>query len=145
MRKRIDSSYLHASTRRQFLSRAGSGLGALAFGSLLAEQGFGAAVENPLEAKEPHHPPKAKSVIWLFMEGGASHIDTFDPKPLLKKLAGQPTPDSFDPPKVTAMGTFGNTLMPDQRQWAQHGKSGLWVSDWYSHVAEHVDDLCVIR
>ena len=143
--RKIESSRLHASTRRDFLSRAGSGLGALAFGSLLAEQGVGGVVENPMAAREPHHPPKAKSVIWLFMEGGASHVDTFDPKPLLKKLSGKPTPESFNPPKVTAMGTFGNTLMPDKRQWAQHGESGLWVSDWYPEVAKHVDDLCVIR
>ncbi len=143
--RKIDSSYLHPTTRRAFLSRTGSGLGALAFGSLLAEQGLGAIVEKPLAPREPHHPPKAKSVIWLFMEGGASHVDTFDPKPALKRLAGQATPESFNPPKVTAMGTSGNTLMPDQRQWAQHGESGLWVSDWYPEVAKHVDDLCVIR
>ena len=146
---RIPSRSLNASTRRSFLSNTGSGLGALAFGSLLAEGGFapafGAEHNNLLEARTPHHAPKAKSVIWLFMEGGPSHLDTFDPKPLLQELSGQAIPDSFDPPKITAMGTSGNTVMPDQRQWKQHGQSGLWVSDWYSHVAEHVDDLSVIR
>ncbi len=146
---RIPSRSLNASTRRSFLSNTGSGLGALAFGSLLAEGGFapafGAEHNNLLEARTPHHAPKAKSVIWLFMEGGPSHLDTFDPKPLLQELSGQAIPDSFDPPKITAMGTSGNTVMPDQRQWNQHGQSGLWVSDWYSHVAKHVDDLSVIR
>jgi len=142
--------YFPIESRRQFLSRAGSGLGAMAFGSMLAESGFApalnaAGVEGTLAAKQPHHPPKAKSVIWLFMEGGPSHIDTFDPKPALQKLAGQPTPESFNPPTITAMGTSTNTLMPDKREWKQHGESGLWVSNWYPHVAEHVDDLAVVR
>ncbi len=146
MPAKIPSHLLSSATRRDFLSRAGSGLGALAFGSLLAESGHSAALaEDPLAAKEPHHAPKAKSVIWLFMEGGASHLDTFDPKPALRDLAGQPTPESFNPPKITAMGTSGNTIMPDQRWWKRHGESGLWVSDWYKEVANHVDDLCVVR
>ncbi|MBI1358143.1 MAG: DUF1501 domain-containing protein [Acidobacteria bacterium] len=140
---KIPSERLTASTRRRFLSVAGSGLGALAFGSLM--EGSGRAAENPLAPRTPHLAPKAKSVIWLFMEGGASHVDTFDPKPALRRLDGQPVPDSFDPPKITAMGTAGNTIMTDQREWAQHGQSGLWVSNWYSHVAHHVDDLAVIR
>jgi len=144
MPTKIPSHALSGPTRRSFLSRTGSGLGALAFGALLGESGL-KAVENPLAPKEPHHAPTAKSVIWLFMEGGASHLDTFDPKPLIRELDGQEIPESFNPPKITAMGTAGNTVMRDQRQWAQHGQSGLWVSDWYQHVAEHVDDLAVIR
>ncbi len=149
MHTRIPSATLDAPTRRRFLSRAGSGLGALAFGSLLADGGFGPAraaeYKDPLAEKKPHHTAKAKSVIWLFMEGGPSHVDTFDPKPLIRKLAGQAIPESFDPPKITAMGTAGNTVLPDQREWRQHGQSGLWVSDWYRHVAEHADDLAVVR
>lgn len=147
MARKIASNRLGASTRRQWLSRAGSGLGALAFSSLLAENLPAASAEydDPLKPRTPHHAPKAKSVIWLFMEGGPSHLDLFDPKPALRRMAGEPTPDSFNPPKITAMGTSGNTLMPDQREWKQHGQSGLWVSDWYKHVAEHADDLAVIR
>lgn len=143
MARKVPSNLLPASTRRQWLARAGGGLGALAFGSLLAEAA--GAYKDPLGPHEPHHKPTAKSVIWLFMEGGVSHVDTFDPKPLLHKLAGQPTPDSFNPPKITAMGTSGNTIMPDKREWKQHGESGLWVSNWLPHTAEHADDLCVIR
>ena len=94
--------------------------------------------------KPPHFPARARSVIWLFMEGGPSHIDLFDPKPALDQLAGQPMPESFGRP-ITAMGTAGNTLMPSRRQWRQHGQSGLWISDWYPEVARHADDLCVIR
>ena len=137
-------------SRREFLAKAGSGLGAIALGHLLNQSGFipqglaKEAVRNPLAAKPPHHPPKAKFVIWLFMEGGPSHVDLFDPKPMLDKLAGQPMPPSFDRP-ITAMGTADNTLMPSKRKWNQFGESGLWVSDWYPHTAQHVDKLAVIR
>ena len=137
-----------ARSRREFLSRAGSGLGALALGSLLDRDGLlpaaSAATTNPLRARQPHHKPTAKAVIWLFMEGGPSHIDLFDPKPELVKLAGQPMPPSFGT-VITAMGTASNTLMPSQRTFKQHGQSGLWISDWYSEIAKHADDLCVFR
>jgi Protein of unknown function (DUF1501) len=126
----------NVSSRREFFANAGSGLGAIALGSLLAE-----AAETP---KKPHFPVKAKSVIWLFMEGGPSHIDLFDPKPELNKMAGKPMPASFGK-LVTAMGTANNTLMASPRTWKQHGQSGLWVSEWYPHMAQHVDDMTVIR
>lgn len=126
----------NVSSRREFFSRAGSGLGAIALGSMLAE-----GAETP---KKTHFPAKAKSVIWLFMEGGPSHIDLFDPKPELNKLAGQPMPASFGKP-ITAMGTGNNTLMASPRQWKQHGQSGMWVSEWYPHIAKHVDDMTIIR
>jgi hypothetical protein len=119
------------SSRRSFLARSGSGLGGLALLHLLDSSGSlanAAVARNPLAPKPPHHPPKAKSVIWLFMEGGPSHIDLFDPKPALDKLAGKPMPESFGRP-LTSMGTVGNTIMPPRRKWAQHGQSGLWVSD----------------
>ncbi|MCA9048448.1 MAG: DUF1501 domain-containing protein, partial [Planctomycetaceae bacterium] len=80
----------------------------------------------------------------LFMEGGPSHVDLFDPKPLLRKLAGQRLPDSFKKP-VTAMGEVNSPLLADQRKWRQHGESGLWVSDWLPHTAKCADDLAVIR
>ena len=137
-------------SRREFLARSGCGFGALAFSYLLSVDGFFArasgapAVANPLAPKKPHHPAKAKAVIWLFMEGGPSHIDLFDPKPELEKLSGQPMPASFGRP-ITAMGTAGNTLMASRRTWKQHGQSGIWVSDWYPRVAEHVDEMCLIR
>ena len=126
----------NVSSRREFFARAGSGLGAIALGSMLAE-----GAETP---KKTHFPAKAKSVIWLFMEGGPSHIDLFDPKPELNKLAGKPMPASFGK-LVTAMGTGNNTLMASSRTWKQHGKSGMWVSEWYPHIAKHVDDMTVIR
>ncbi len=134
-------------SRREFLTRAGSGLGAMALGYLLAQDGVSGAVKaplNPLAPKKPHHEPKAKSVIFLFMEGGPSHVDLFDPKPELDKLAGQPMPASYGRP-ITAMGTANNTLMPSQRKFRQYGQSGIWVSDWYPNIAEHVDDIAVLR
>jgi hypothetical protein len=78
------------------------------------------------------------------MEGGPSHLDLFDPKPELRRMAGQPVPPSYGK-VITAMGTAGNTLMPDERTWKQHGQSGIWVSDWYPEIAKHVDDMTVVR
>ena len=135
-------------TRRDFLSRAGAGFGALALAYLLQQEQLGAtptdAVTDPLAPKPPHFKAKAKSVIFLFMEGGPSHLDTFDPKPRLREMAGQKLPESFGP-IITAMGEVDAPLLADRRQWKQHGESGIWVSDWLPHMAECVDDLAVIR
>jgi hypothetical protein len=134
-------------SRREFFSQAGSGLAGIALTSLLNGDAKAApAVKSVdlLAAKEPHHKATAKSVIWLFMEGGPSHIDLFDPKPMLAELHGKPMPESFGRP-ITAMGTASNSIMASPRQWKQHGQSGLWVSDWYPHIATHVDDLAVLR
>ena len=121
-------------SRRRFLARGGSGLGAMAFSSMLAAE----------RSTKPHHEPKAKSVIFLFMEGGPSHIDLFDPKPKLNEMHGQPMPKSFGK-LITAMGTGNNALLGSPRQWKQYGQSGTWVSDWYPHIAQHVDDMAVVR
>ena len=126
------------SSRRQFFQRAGSGLAGIALANMLQQDGLLAAptMVDPLAPKKPHHEPKAKSVIWLFMEGGPSHLDTFDPKPALARLEGQPMPESFGK-VVTAMGTGNNTLMASQRKFKQYGQSGIWVSDWYPEIAKH--------
>jgi hypothetical protein len=126
--------------RREFLMRSSGGLGALAISAMLQ----GAERQDPLAPKKPDHAPTAKSVIWLFMEGGPSHLDTFDPKPELQRLAGQPMPASYGK-VITAMGTASNTLMPSTRTWKQYGESGMWVSDWYPSVAQHVDELTMFR
>src|SRR6476661_2931982 len=138
-----------ARSRREFLMKSGSGLGGLALASMLAQDGLlpaaqAATARNPLAPKPPHHKPTAKAVIWLFMEGGPSHIDLFDPKPELDRLAGQPMPASFGK-VITAMGTGNNSLMPSKRTFARYGQSGIWVSDWYPEIAKHVDDMCVFR
>ena len=109
----------------------------------MREPVLGAPV-NPFAAKLPHRPARAKNVIFLFMEGGPSHLDTFDPKPLLNKLAGQKLPPSYKTP-VLAMGESNAPLLESKRTWKQRGQSGLWISDWFEHVAQHADDLAVIH
>jgi len=139
------SHYPRASTRRDFFTRAGSGLAGVALAHMLHTDAQAATSSDPLAPKQPHHTPTAKSIIWLFMEGGPSHIDLFDPKPKLMELQGQPLPESMRP-KFTAMpGTSKNGLMPSKRTFKQYGQSGLWVSDWYPNIAEHVDEMTVIR
>jgi hypothetical protein len=139
-----------AHSRRDFLARAGGGLGLLALLDLLEGDARGAETSardpaNPMAARRPHRPATARSVIWCFLDGGPSHIDLFDPKPALTKLDGQPLPSSFKRP-VTAMGRTAYTpLLASKRHFKRHGQSGLWVSDWYPHIATCVDDLTVIR
>jgi hypothetical protein len=136
--------YERLTTRRDFLLRAGGGFGALALSYLLRDDPLLAAPASPLAAKPAHYPAKAKSVVFLFMEGGPSHIDTFDPKPKLNELAGQPLPASFGT-VITAMGEARAPLLASKRKWKQHGQSGIWVSDWLPHIATCVDDIAVIR
>jgi hypothetical protein len=130
-------------SRRDFLLRGGAGFGALALSGLLNANPLKSS-SNPLAAKQPHFAPTAKSCIFLFMEGGPSHLDLFDPKPLVKKLAGQSLPPSFKRP-ITAMGEAESPILDLPRKWKQHGQSGLWVSDWLPHIAECMDDIAVIR
>ncbi len=135
----------HPTSRREFLQRAGCGFGAVALAALTREPALGATFPlSSAAAKLPHRAAQAKNVIFLFMEGGPSHLDTFDYKPLLNQLAGQPLPASFKPP-ITAMGETKSPLLECKRTWKQRGQSGLWVSDWFERVAEHADDLAVIR
>ncbi len=124
-------------SRRDFLLRAGGGFGGLALHQLLSCDA-NAAVQPPMR------PATAKSVIFLFMEGGPSHLDLLDPKPMVNRFAGQPLPKSIKR-VVTAMGEVESPLLECKRRWHQYGQSGLWVSDWLPHTAKHVDDLCVIR
>src|SRR5713101_4303800 len=106
-------------TRRDFLSRAGAGFGALALTYLLEHDRLLASPSktpaSPLSPKPPHFSAKAKSVIFLFMEGGPSHLDTFDPKPKLRELAGQRLPESFGS-IITAMGEADAPLLADRRE-----------------------------
>ncbi len=143
-------------TRRDFLANSGAGFGALALAGLMAnvEAATSSSIpkssqskdiaDNPFAAKSPHFAPTAKRVIFLFMEGGPSHLDLFDPKPLLQELAGQTIPDSFGK-VVTAFGETKSPLLASKRQWKQHGECGTWVSDWMPHTANFVDDMAVIR
>jgi len=127
-------------SRRDFLHTAGCGFGAVALAALLGNRATAAPKPTPL----PYRAAQAKHVIFLFMEGGPSHLDTFDYKPLLNKLAGQPLPASFGTP-LTAAGEGKSPLLECKRAWQQHGQGGLWISDWFTEVARHADDLAVIR
>lgn len=137
-------------TRREMLIRAGGGFGVLALAGLLADDrrsDLSAAeklLESPVSPKLGQVVPRAKSVIFLFMEGGPSHMDLYDPKPLLNELAGQSLPKSFKP-VITPMGEYDAALLGSKRKWQQHGESGLWISDWLPHTAECADDLAVLR
>ena len=127
--------------RREFLARAGGGFGAIALSGMLASS---VNAKRFVAAPDGHHPATAKSVIFLFMEGGPSQLDTFDRKPLLNQLAGQPLPNTFREP-LTAMGEKNAPLLPTKRKWSRHGESGLEISDWFPNVAKHADELAVIR
>jgi hypothetical protein len=119
----------------------GFGFGLLVLQALLCQNRVLGLDSDPTKSTthKTHHPAKAKSINFLFMEGGPSHIDLFDPKPRLEQLAGQPLPPSFKP-IITPMGEYNAPLMPSKRAWKQHGNAGTWVSDWLPHTAQHVDN-----
>ena len=123
-------------SRRRLLGNASSGLAGIAMAQLLSDE--------QLMASVAHFPAKAKRVIWLFMHGGPSHVDLFDPKPELVRLAGQPIPDSvgkFETRRKVAT----NPLLGPVKPFRKHGKSGLEISEFLPNMAQHADDLCVIR
>ncbi|MDB4459137.1 DUF1501 domain-containing protein [bacterium] len=128
-------------SRRDFLSRSGMGFGAMALADLLAKDALAA---QGTQHKALKFPVKAKSVIFLFMEGGPSHLDLFDRKPLLNQLAGKPIPPSFGK-VITAMGEEESPLLACPREWKRYGQCGHEVSNWMPNVGEMADELCVIR
>src|SRR3954468_19627014 len=119
--------------RREFIRDAFCGFGGLALASLLGEQGARAASLSPLAAKLPHQAAKAKSVIFLFMAGGPSHIETFDPKPLLNKLHGQKRPEEFGEAKYQFIKSNAR-LLGTKRTFRKYGQAGLEISDLFPHT-----------
>jgi hypothetical protein len=131
-------------SRRDVLRNAAHGFGALALQSLLLRDGLAKPRVSPLAAKPAHFAAKAKSVIFLFMVGAPSQIDTFDPKPLLKKYEGQRLPESFG--KIQSQFTDGSTpILSSPWTFKQYGKSGAWVSALFPNLAVCVDDICFVR
>ncbi len=124
---------MHSLSRRHFLAKSGGGFGSLALASLLSSESPAAA---PMR--------RAKRVIWLFMHGGPSHVDLFDPKPDLARLAGKPLPDSFGE-VMTRRKVAQNPLLGPIKPFRPRGESGIEVSDFLPEIATHADDLCVIR
>ena len=144
--------------RRIFLADSAMGFASLALGAMLHRDGYGNEDGWAPPNGQPHFAPKAKSVIWLFMNGGVSHMESFDPKPALTQYAGKsiaetPFADTQDPKKLAlerlvvpdANGNQRNLLYPLQVGFAKHGQSGIEVSDWFPHVARQVDKLAVVR
>jgi hypothetical protein len=129
-------------SRRDLLRRCGLGFGALGLANLMNQAGLLAAEPalNPLAPKEPHFAPKAKRVIHIFANGGPSHVDTFDPKPLLTKHHGKALPRENPRTERKTGAAFKSPFAFEKR-----GKCGLEVSELFAHTAKHIDDLCVIR
>ncbi|HEV2947005.1 MAG TPA: DUF1501 domain-containing protein [Gemmataceae bacterium] len=144
-------------SRRGFLAKSAFGFGALALAHLEAAADSSRArftqrtpngeSADPLTPKPPHFPATARSVIFLFMTGGPSHLETFDPKPLLRKLDGQPLPASFDPEGLSLqfMKATDGKLMASPFPFERHGQSGLEISSLFPNLARHADRLAVIR
>jgi hypothetical protein len=135
-----------AKNRREFLTDCFCGVGGLAFASMMAEQQARAERYNPLAPKPPHMPDKAKAkaFIFLYMGGGPSHLETWDPKPLLNQLHGQKRPAEFGDVKYQNVNSESR-ILGTKRSFAKYGKSGIDVSDLFPHQAEVVDDLAIIR
>ncbi len=129
-------------SRRHMLRQAACGFGWVGLASLLAEEARAAERVNPLAPKPPHFRARAKRVIFLFMHGGPSHLDTFDPKPLLIRDHGKPLP--FKRPLTFAEGSTGN-LLKSPWQFRNRGQSGLPISELFPHLSKHADDLCILR
>jgi hypothetical protein len=131
--------------RRCFLRQAAGGLGSVALAWLLqTEQAHAGTPTNPLAQRPPHFPARATRVIYLFMHGGPSHLETFDPKPDLQRLHGKPLPASFGP-VATRRQVASNPLLGTKRTFRRYGKSGIEISDFLPHISQCADDLAVIR
>ena len=132
-------------TRRDILCRAANGFGAIALQHLMARNTRAARPgENPLRAKAPHFPASAESVIFVFNVGAPSSMDTFDPKPMLERRAGEPMPESFG--QVGGQFTDGsNPILGSPWTFRQYGESGMPVSELFPNVARHVDQICFVR
>src|SRR5438270_4096948 len=136
-------------SRREMLRHAGFGFGAWALLDLLARDGMlsaapASALKNPLAAKSPHFPARAKHVIFLFMQGGPSHIDTFDPKPLLTKLHGQPLPASATEGLQLQFTKNDAAILGSPQTFRKCGQSGLEIADTYPYLQTCADDLAIV-
>ncbi|MDQ1473388.1 MAG: hypothetical protein QOJ99_4868, partial [Bryobacterales bacterium] len=125
-------------SRREMLRRSGMGFGSLALGALFNNVAQG-SVSGPMAPRQPHFPAKAKRVIHLFMNGGPSQVDTFDPKPMLAKYVGKELPLHMQTERRTGAG------FPSPFKFTNYGKSGTPVSEIFPEVGKCVDDICVIR
>ncbi|HTF88520.1 MAG TPA: DUF1501 domain-containing protein [Planctomycetota bacterium] len=131
--------------RRRFLQSGAAGLGSLAFASLLSRDLCAAQESTPPFIPAPHFAPKAKSIIWLFMNGGPSQLDLFDPKPALEQLDGKPVPESFTQGERFAFIEGTPTVLKSPYKFAKHGTSGAEVSELLPHFPEIADEVTIVR
>jgi len=134
-------------TRRHFFGKAAAGIGVAALWSMMAQDAASSAIERILD-DVPHFAPKAKRVIYLFQNGAPSHVDLFDYKPKLREWVGRQIPDDLTDGKRFSTMTSGQTdrpCLPEITNFAQHGESGAWVSDFLPYTSEIADDLCFIK
>jgi len=138
---------LLAATRRDFFRKSIGGIGTVALANLLAQEGRTAdtGAANPLAPRKPHFAPKAKSVIFLFQEGGPSQIDLYDPKPALQKWHGKPLPASMTKDLTLAFVKPDAKVLGSERKFTRYGKSGIEYSDYIPHIGSAADDICLIR
>lgn len=132
-------------SRREWLSRAGMGAGVMGLLPLLKRDLSAATVANPLASKPSHFPASAKRIIWLFMHGGPSQVDTFDPKPALARYEGQPPPSSVRDLKTQFTDVSQQALMASRFSFQACGQSGIEISSGFKHLRQHADKLAVIR
>lgn len=147
-RNRRAAAELLGVTRRHFFGHCGVGLGSIALGAMLAEEGRAASkapLRDPLAPRAPHFLPKAKRVIFLFMAGGPSQLELFDHKPKLQQLDGQVIPPSFTKNKRFAFIKGDAKLLGTRRKFARHGQSGLELSECLPQLATIADDVCVVK
>ena len=134
-------------TRREMLARCATGFGAIALAGLMSERAYGSVVSSPQSASalgKPHFKPRVRSVIFLYMDGGPSHVDTFDYKPMLQKHSGKSPHELMGKVEDTQFANIGG-MLPSPWEFKQHGQSGAWVSELFPHIATCVDDLAFIR
>lgn len=137
------SSELVLPARRRFLQQAGLGFGSVALASMLHEETRADSIAaDPLSLRSPNFPGRVKSIIWLFMTGGPSQVDTWDYKPELQKRDGQ---DLAGADPKTGFFTTSGKCLKSPFEWKQHGESGSWVSDLFPHLSQHVDKMCFLH
>ena len=131
--------------RRDFLRQSGLGFGALALGDLLSAETRAAVPEGPLAPRAPHQPGTAKSIIFLFMQGGPSQLETFDPKPVMSRYDGQLLPESLRDFDLAQINTADAKILAPQFSFDKYGQSGQEISSIFPHLSEHADKLAIIR
>ena len=131
--------------RRDFLRQGGLGFGTLALGDLLSAEARPAVPEGPLAPRAPHQPGTAKSIIFLFMQGGPSPLETFDPKPVMSRYDGQLLPESLRDFDLAQINTADAKILAPQFSFDKYGQSGQEISSIFPHLAGHADKLAIIR